>query len=81
MNNTDALWKDIPLYWMNFMMNINQALALFRQTPFLSRHKKNCANMKINFFFHLINVWVHFTNNIFPLPKKILNQSWFFLNL
>ena len=40
MNNTDALWKDIPLYSLNLMVNLNQALALFRQTPFLSRHKK-----------------------------------------
>ena len=80
MNNPDALWKDLLLYRLNLMLHSNQALAFFRRTQILSRHKKLHKQNNEFFFKHLINAWLHFTNNRFPLPKEILNQPIFSKN-
>ena len=35
LNPTNALWKDLMLYWSNLILNSNQVLVLFRQTQIL----------------------------------------------
>ena len=35
LNPTNALWKNLMLYELNFLLNYNQELALFRQKQIL----------------------------------------------
>ena len=67
---TNALWKDLMLYWLNIdlILNSNQGLALFRQKQILryNRHKNLQKQNNEDFFIQLLNAWLHFTNNKFP---------------
>ena len=79
LNPTNALWKDLMMYWLNIdlILNSNQSLALFRQKEILryNWHKNLQKQNNEDFFIQLLNVWLHFTNNKFPAPmstKEIL---------
>ena len=75
LNPTNALWKDLMLYWLNIdlILNSNQGLALFRQKQILryNWHKNLQKQNNEDFFIQLLNVWLHFTNNKFPAPMSI----------
>ena len=67
---TNALWKDLMLYWLNIdlILKSNQVLDLFRQKQIIrySRHKNWKKQNNEDFFIQLLNAWLHFTNNKFP---------------
>ena len=75
LNPTYALWKDLMLYWLNIDLipNSNQGLALSRQKQILryNWHKNLQKQNDEEFFIQLLNVWLHFTNNKFPVPMSI----------
>ena len=71
MNDAIELWGDLLPYQLNLMLNLNQGLALFRQTQTLSRQKhlqKHNNELFQNIFFR------HFS----PLTKETLSQPIFF---
>ena len=55
------------------IMNSNQGLALFRIKQILryNWHKNLQKQNNDDFFIHLLNVWLHFTNNKSPAPMSI----------
>ena len=75
LNLTNALWKDLMLYRLNIdlILNSNQVLAIFRQKQILRYNRHNNFHKQNNedFSSHLLNAWLHFTNNKFPEPMLI----------
>ena len=76
---TNALWKDLMLYRLNWIFNSNQGLALFRQNQILSSIRpKNLQNHHHeDFFSQILNAWLYCTNNNFPtltFIEEILDQ-------
>ena len=69
---TNALWKGIRLYRLNYTLNSNQDLALFRLNQILqsTRRKKLQKQNNADFFIQL-NTWLHFISNNFPTPTSI----------
>ena len=69
---TNALWKGIRLYRLNYTLNSNQELALFRLNQILqfTRRKKLQKQNNADFFIQL-NTWLHFISNNFPTPTSI----------
>ena len=70
------------LYRLNLILNSNQGLALFRQNQILRsiRHKNLQNHNNEDFFLQILNAWLSFTNNKFPIPKsieEILDQPLF----
>ena len=67
------------MYQLNLIPNYNQGLAgryVVRSTSHKHLQKRNNEV----FYIHLLNAWLHFTNNNFPVPtsvKKILDQPIF----
>ena len=67
------------LYLLNLILNFSQNLALFRQKRILrsTRNSQKQSNFLLN---HLINSWLHFTNNKSSTPtctEEIFDQSIF----
>ena len=63
-------------------LNSNQGLAYFRQKHILrsNRHRNLQKQNNEDFFIQLVNAWLHFTSNNFPVPtalEKILDQPIF----
>ena len=82
LNPTNVLWKDLMLYLLDFILDSNQGLALFRQKQIFrfNRHKNFQKQDKEDFFIQLPNSWLHFTNNNFPaftFIEAFLAQSIF----
>ena len=82
LNPTNALWKELMLYRLNLILNSKRGLVLFRQKQILSSNRTRiCKNRTMEIFFiQLLNAWLHFTNNDFPIPtstEKILDQPIF----
>ena len=75
LNLTNALWKDLMLYWLNIdiILNSNQGLAPLRQKQILryNWHKNLQKQNNENFFIQLLNVPLNFTNNKFPASMSI----------
>ena len=70
---------------LNSILNSSQGLALFRQNQILrsTRHRNLQNNNNGDFFIQLLNAWLYFTSNTFPIPtsiEEILDQP-LFLNL
>ena len=61
------------LYRLKLILNSNQGLPLFRQNQILRsiRHKNLQNHNNEDFFLHILNAWLFFTNNNFPTPKSI----------
>ena len=61
------------LYQLNIILNYNQDLPLFRQKQILrsSSHKHLQKQNNEDFFIQLLNTWLHFTNNNFPVPTSV----------
>ena len=68
----NALWKNLMLYQLNLILNYNQGLALFKQKQMLrsNSHKHLQKRNNEDFFVHLLNTWLHFTNSKFPVPTS-----------
>ena len=70
------------LYRLNLILNSNQGSALLRQNQILRsiRHKSLQNHNNEDFFLQILNPWLSFTNNKFPIPKsieEILDQPLF----
>ena len=81
LHQTNALWKDLMLYWLNLILNSNQGLALFRQNQILqsTRHKNLQKHNNEDLFTQLLNVWLYFTIINFHTPisiEEILDQPF-----
>ena len=57
---------------LNLILNYNQGLALFKQKQMLrsNSHKHLQKQNNEDFFVHLLNTWLHFTNSKFPVPTS-----------
>ena len=73
LNLTDALWKDLMLYQLKFILNSDQSLALFRQKQIFrtTGHKNLQKQNNENFFIQLLNAWLHLTNKFCLPPEKV----------
>ena len=70
------------LYRLNFILNSNHGLTLFRQNQILQPIvHRNLQKYNIqDFFIQLLNAWLYFTNNDFPIAtsiEEILDQPLF----
>ena len=70
------------LHRLNWIINSNQLLALFRQKLILrsNRHKRLKKKNNEDFFIQSLNDWIHFASNNFRTPtsiEEILDQSIF----
>ena len=70
------------LYRLNLILNSNHGLALFRQNqilrPIVHRNLQKYNNE--DFFIQLLNAWLRFANNDFPIPasiEEVLDQPLF----
>ena len=53
LNPTNALWRDLMLYWLNLILNPNQGLVPFRQTQiFRSTRHKNLRKLNNDTFLY-----------------------------
>ena len=73
LNSAFAFWIDLMVYWLNLILKSNQGLALVRQKQILRSNRYEILGIQNNedFSIQLLNAWLHFTNNNFPIAPSI----------
>ena len=74
-NPTNALWKNLMLYWLKLITNSDQDLALSWQKRFLQVYQSQKLQKQNNedFFIQLLYPWLHRTNNNIP-PSYLVQR-------
>ena len=73
LNSAFAFWIDLMVYRLNLILKSNQGLALVRQKQILRSNRYEILGIQNNedFSIQLLNAWLHFTNNNFPIAASI----------
>ena len=76
-NPTNALWKNVMLYWLKLILNSDQDLAFsWQKHSYRSTSHKNLQNQNNeNFFIQLLYAWLHRTNNNIPPSYLIYRRN------